>query len=116
MYSGRSINFFIMHHRGYFSFLQNDNGNSLSSQLHEGNRSNILLIYTYYQETLDMNIYGAKDIYTSDMEHWASNEVRFTQFYSASSVCTLLYTLSDSIQKLIFEIMEKTKIHLKNQR
>lgn len=51
-------------------------------------KPNVLLIYTDDQGTLDMNIYGAKDLYTPNMDNLARNGVRFTQFYSASPICS----------------------------
>ena len=51
-------------------------------------KPNVLLIYTDDQGSLDMNIYGAKDLYTPNMDKLAKNGVRFTQFYAAAPVCS----------------------------
>ncbi len=51
-------------------------------------KPNVLLIYTDDQGSLDMNIYGAKDLYTPNMDKLARNGVRFTQFYAAAPVCS----------------------------
>lgn len=51
-------------------------------------KPNVLIIYTDDQGTLDMNIYGAKDLYTPNMDRLAQSGVRFTQFYSAAPICS----------------------------
>lgn len=51
-------------------------------------KPNVLLIYTDDQGSLDMNIYGAKDLYTPNMDALARKGVRFTQFYAAAPVCS----------------------------
>lgn len=60
-----------------------------SNQKSQGiGKPNVLLIYTDDQGTLDMNIYGAKDLYTPNMDKLAKSGVRFTQFYAAAPVCS----------------------------
>jgi len=59
---------------------------SLSAQLNE--RPNVILIYSDDQGTIDLNCYGAKDLYTPHLDQLASKGVRFTQFYAGSSVCS----------------------------
>ena len=51
-------------------------------------RPNVIIIYTDDQGTLDLNIYGAKDLYTPNMDKLARKGVRFTQFYAAAPVCS----------------------------
>lgn len=51
-------------------------------------RPNVLLIYTDDQGSLDVNIYGAKDLYTPNLDALAKRGVRFTQFYAAAPVCS----------------------------
>jgi arylsulfatase A len=58
------------------------------SSAQPGKGPNVLLIYTDDQGSLDMNIYGAKDLHTSHMDGLAKNGVRFTQFYAAAPVCS----------------------------
>jgi arylsulfatase A len=51
-------------------------------------RPNVIVIYTDDQGYADMNIYGSKDLYTPNMDALARSGVRFTQFYSASPICS----------------------------
>jgi arylsulfatase A len=51
-------------------------------------RPNVIVIMTDDQGTLDLNSYGAKDLYTPNFDRMAENGVRFTQFYAGSSVCS----------------------------
>lgn len=51
-------------------------------------KPNVILIYTDDQGSLDMNIYGAKDLYTPNMDNLARRGIRFTQFYAAAPVCS----------------------------
>ena len=50
-------------------------------------RPNVIIIYTDDQGSLDLNIYGANNLYTPNLDQLANNGVRFTQFYTASPVC-----------------------------
>jgi len=52
------------------------------------NKPNVILIYTDDQGTVDMNCYGAKDLYTPKMDALAASGIRFTQFYTAAPVCS----------------------------
>ncbi|WP_242086464.1 sulfatase-like hydrolase/transferase [Aestuariivivens sediminis] len=49
---------------------------------------NVIIIYTDDQGTIDANCYGAKDLYTPNIDMLAETGVRFTQFYAAASVCS----------------------------
>jgi arylsulfatase A-like enzyme len=51
-------------------------------------RPNVIVIYTDDQGSIDVNCYGAKDLYTPHMDALAARGVRFTQFYSAAPVCS----------------------------
>jgi arylsulfatase A len=51
-------------------------------------KPNVLLIYTDDQGSMDLNIYGAKDLYTPNIDALAKRSVRFTQFYAAAPVCS----------------------------
>jgi arylsulfatase A len=51
-------------------------------------KPNVILIYTDDQGSLDLNIYGAKDLATPNLDRLARNGVRFQQFYAASPVCS----------------------------
>ncbi|MBC7400815.1 MAG: sulfatase-like hydrolase/transferase [Mucilaginibacter sp.] len=51
-------------------------------------RPNVIIIYTDDQGYADMNIYGSKDLVTPNMDALARSGVRFTQFYSASPICS----------------------------
>lgn len=46
-------------------------------------RPNVIIIYTDDHGTLDANCYGAKDLYTPNMDALAEQGTRFTQFYGA---------------------------------
>jgi arylsulfatase A len=51
-------------------------------------KPNVILIYTDDQGSLDLNIYGAKDLHTPHIDALARRGVRFTQFYAAAPVCS----------------------------
>ncbi|WP_228084914.1 sulfatase-like hydrolase/transferase [Mucilaginibacter sp. JRF] len=51
-------------------------------------KPNVIVIYTDDQGTLDLNIYGAKDLETPNLDALARRGTRFTNFYSASPVCS----------------------------
>lgn len=51
-------------------------------------KPNVLIIYTDDQGYADLNIYGSKDLYTPNLDSLARSGVRFTQFYSASPICS----------------------------
>lgn len=46
-------------------------------------RPNVIIIYTDDQGTLDANCFGAKDLYTPNIDSLAIHGIRFTQFYAA---------------------------------
>lgn len=50
-------------------------------------KPNVIIIYTDDQGTIDLNIYGAKDLVTPNMDRIAREGIRFTQFY-ASPICS----------------------------
>jgi len=54
----------------------------------EQHKPNIIIILTDDQGSIDMNCYGSKDLYTPHMDRLAQEGTRFTQFYSAASVCS----------------------------
>ena len=59
-----------------------------SSLLYGQVKPNVIIIYTDDQGSIDVNCYGAKDLYTPHMDALAEQGVRFTQFYSAAPVCS----------------------------
>jgi len=51
-------------------------------------KPNVIVIYSDDQGAMDLNIYGSKDLTTPNLDQLARNGVRFTQFYSASPICS----------------------------
>ena len=51
-------------------------------------KPNVIVIYSDDQGSLDLNIYGAKDLMTPNLDRLARSGTRFSQFYSASPVCS----------------------------
>ena len=51
-------------------------------------KPNVLVILTDDQGSIDLNAYGAKDLYTPNMDRLAKEGVRFTQFYAGAPVCS----------------------------
>ncbi|MDP6523310.1 MAG: sulfatase-like hydrolase/transferase [Kiritimatiellia bacterium] len=49
---------------------------------------NVIIIFTDDQGSMDMNVYGATDLATPNMDKLAKSGVRFTQFYAAAPVCS----------------------------
>ena len=49
---------------------------------------NVILIFSDDQGTIDINIYGARDLYTPHLDALARRGTRFTQFYVAAPVCS----------------------------
>ncbi len=49
---------------------------------------NVIVILTDDQGSIDMNCYGAKDLFTPNMDRLAREGTRFTQFYAAACVCS----------------------------
>lgn len=54
----------------------------------EGQRYNVVLLFSDDQGTVDLRCYGAKDLHTPHLDALAASGVRFTQFYSAAPVCS----------------------------
>ena len=50
-------------------------------------KPNVIVIYTDDQGAVDLGSYGAKDIYTPNLDGLAKKGVRFTQAYVAAPVC-----------------------------
>ena len=51
-------------------------------------RPNVVLIFTDDQGSIDLNCYGAKDLYTDNLDRLARQGTRFTQFYVGAPVCS----------------------------
>ena len=51
-------------------------------------KPNVIVILTDDQGSIDVNCYGATDLHTPNMDRIAAEGTRFTQFYSAASVCS----------------------------
>jgi len=51
-------------------------------------KPNVIVILTDDQGSIDLNSYGAKDLYTPNMDRLAKEGVRFTQFYAGAPVCS----------------------------
>ena len=49
---------------------------------------NVIIIYTDDQGTIDVNSFGAKDLYTPNIDLLVKTGVKFTQFYAAASICS----------------------------
>jgi len=49
---------------------------------------NVVLIFSDDQGTVDLNIYGAKDLDTPNLDRLARRGVRFSQFYVGAPVCS----------------------------
>lgn len=49
---------------------------------------NVILILTDDQGSVDLNCYGAKDLYTPNIDNLAKTGTRFTQFYAAAPLCS----------------------------
>jgi arylsulfatase A len=65
-------------------------GGSLCAQTGKAghSRPNVIVIYSDDQGAADLNIYGSKDLQTPNLDRLAKSGVRFTQFYSASPICS----------------------------
>ena len=51
-------------------------------------KPNVVLIFTDDQGSIDVNCYGAKDLYTPNLDRLAAEGTRFTQFYVGAPVCS----------------------------
>ncbi|MEO6497583.1 MAG: sulfatase-like hydrolase/transferase, partial [Mucilaginibacter sp.] len=49
---------------------------------------NVIIIYSDDQGYIDLNVYGAKDLVTPNLDRLAHSGTRFTQFYASSAVCS----------------------------
>ncbi|WP_127137618.1 sulfatase-like hydrolase/transferase [Flagellimonas oceanensis] len=58
------------------------------AQTTKTNKPNVIVILTDDQGSVDLNSYGADDLYTPNMDRLAKEGVRFTQFYAAAPVCS----------------------------
>lgn len=58
-----------------------------SSLLSANERPNVVILFTDDQGTLDVNCYGAKDLYTPNLDKLAETGVRFTQAYAHTVCC-----------------------------
>lgn len=58
------------------------------SQTSVKSRPNVIVIMTDDQGSIDLNSYGATDLYTPNMDRLAREGVRFTQFYAGAPVCS----------------------------
>ncbi|WP_439183634.1 sulfatase family protein [Carboxylicivirga taeanensis] len=63
-------------------------GLSMSYATGKDKRPNVILILTDDQGSIDMNCYGATDLYTPNMDALAQSGVQFNQFYVAAPVCS----------------------------
>ena len=61
---------------------------SLPMSLADATRPNVIVILADDQGTIDLGVYGAKDLHTPHLDALAKRGVRFTQFYSAAPVCS----------------------------
>lgn len=68
------------------SILTNYGYSQVRSQ--KANRPNVIVIYSDDQGALDLNIYGAKDLMTPNLDRLAHSGTRFSNFYAASPVCS----------------------------
>ncbi len=60
----------------------------LASVTEKQKKPNVIVILTDDQGSIDLNCYGSTDLVTPNMDRLAKEGVRFTQFYSAASVCS----------------------------
>ena len=51
-------------------------------------KPNVIVIMTDDQGSIDLNAYGANDLYTPNMDRLAREGVKFTQFYAGAPVCS----------------------------
>jgi arylsulfatase A len=51
-------------------------------------RPNVILIFSDDQGTIDVNCFGADDLYTPNLDALAGRGVRFTQFYVNAAICS----------------------------
>ncbi len=63
-------------------------GSSVFGKRRAARKPNVILILTDDQGTIDVNCYGSKDLYTSNLDRLAKEGTRFTQFYVGAPVCS----------------------------
>lgn len=51
-------------------------------------KPNVILIMTDDQGTIDLNSFGADDLYTPNLDALAESGVKFTQFYAGAPICS----------------------------
>ncbi len=61
---------------------------SLVSSSFAQQKPNVIIILTDDQGTVDLNSFGAKDLYTPNIDKLAAQGVKFTQFYAAAPLCS----------------------------
>ena len=61
---------------------------SLLSSAISQNKANFIIIFTDDQGYADLSCFGSKTIQTPNIDKLAASGIKFTDFYSASSVCT----------------------------
>jgi len=83
--SNRQINNIIILALVFLSALH---ANAQTSKKTISKQPNVIIIYTDDQGTLDLNIYGAKDLSTPHLDALARRGTRFTNFYAASPICS----------------------------
>src|SRR5690606_28102324 len=61
---------------------------SVFSQASDRGRPTVIELLTDDQGSVDLNSYGATDLYTPNMDRLAREGTRFTQFYAGAPVCS----------------------------
>ncbi len=59
-----------------------------NAQKKTDHKPNVIIIYTDDQGTIDINSFGANDLYTPHMDKLAETGVKFIQFYAAAPICS----------------------------
>jgi arylsulfatase A len=60
----------------------------LSLSIHAQEKPNVIIILTDDHGSVDLNSYGATDLYTPNIDRLAKEGVKFTQFYAAAPLCS----------------------------
>jgi len=77
--------------REFLKFLGAAAGSVMIPRVSFGRRKrqpNVVLIFTDDQGSIDLNCYGAKDLYTQNLDRLAKEGTRFRQFYVGAPVCS----------------------------
>ncbi|MBN1387264.1 MAG: sulfatase-like hydrolase/transferase [Bacteroidales bacterium] len=61
---------------------------SCSSERSETEKPNVIIILTDDQGSVDVNVYGATDLATPNLDKLAYEGIRFTRFYAGSAICS----------------------------